>query len=106
MQYAYGTSLTLNALSHEWTAAVVMCSDGKRRAVSRIAPAPDTWSSIPATVRVAGKSVSGFVIVETADGFATDSDTDPPVAKFIAYQYGKNGGLLPAGAWKRGGDTP
>jgi hypothetical protein len=79
-----------------------MCSDGIVRAVrfpgGGIA---DTFFSVPAAVDVRGKRVSGFVTVETAEGWSTESDGDPAVVKFQAYAYGRNGAQLPAGAWKR-----
>jgi hypothetical protein len=78
---------------HPWgtyVAARLLCSDGKVRSVSRIADTADTFYSVPATVKVAGRSVSGYM------SFHHDMD-DPEgcIAIFVAYTYGKNGHLLP-----------
>jgi len=58
------------------------CSDGKRRTVSRIG-IPDTRFSAPGSVKVQGKTVTGFVSCDE-DGYT-----------FHAKQFGKNGNLLP-----------
>lgn len=71
-----------------WRIAVsttnVLCSDGKRRTV-RYVGEPDTFFTHPCRVSVKGKTVSGFV--------SYDYGTDGLV--FHAYQYRKNGHLLP-----------
>lgn len=59
-----------------------LCSDGKRRYV-RITSEPDTFFSVPGSVKVKGRTVSGFVTCDDGD------------YKFHASQKGKNGGLLP-----------
>lgn len=61
----------------------VLCSDGARR-YARLTAEPDTFFSIPASVKVRGKTVSGFVWA------ADDGDIH-----FTAYESGKNGHLLP-----------
>lgn len=73
-----------------------LCSDGKVRAVRfpRGGHA-DTFFSVPATVSVAGKTVTGFVSVSSRDGFDTPTDDDPAVVRFTAYRYGRNAELLP-----------
>ena len=78
----------------------VLCSDGKVRALNRIATASDTFFSVPAQVKVGRKTVSGYVTFETARGLSTPTPDDPVVAKFCAYAYGKNGHLLPGGTWQ------
>lgn len=78
-----------------------MCSDGKVRALKRISDTADTFFSVPAAVAVNGKTVSGYVTLETAAGFSTETPDDPTVVKFVAVTYGKNGGMLPAGKWVR-----
>ena len=47
------------------------------------------------TPALRGKTVTGFVMVSSRDGYDTATDDDPAVVKFTAYKYGKNGGLLP-----------
>lgn len=97
--YAFGTSLTVR---HPWglfVAGRAMCSDGKVRSLKRISATADTFFSVPAAVTVNGKTVSGYITVESAAGFSTDTPTDPAVVKFVAYSYGRNGGLLPDGKW-------
>lgn len=66
------------------------CADGRvRRAVPRRyaydgSLATDTWFSVPAFVRVKGKTVRGFL--------STGTESDLPV--FYAYRYCKNAPLL------------
>lgn len=73
-----------------WRQAVAvkraMCADGRRR-YARITSEPDTFFSIPASVKVRGVSVSGFIAGRETDDFERDYE-------FIAYSYGKNGAML------------
>jgi hypothetical protein len=59
-----------------WQAAVkatgVMCPDGKRR-VATLTAEPDTFFSIPASVKVRGVRVTGCVMHR---GYDTDDDLD------------------------------
>jgi hypothetical protein len=87
--YALGTFLTQ---SFPWGTYSLpgraLCSDGKVRALARIAITADTFFSVPSAVKVAGRTVSGFV--------TTDDDDEGNVSvRFIAYSYGRNGHLLP-----------
>lgn len=70
-----------------YKATDVLCVDGKRRTV-RITAQPDTYFSIPGSVSVKGKTVSGFVCDYTL--WNGESDLE-----FIAVQTGKNHHLLP-----------
>jgi len=45
----------------------LLCSDGQVRAAT-LASTPDTFFSVPASVRVKGKTVSGYMTVEEAGG--------------------------------------
>jgi hypothetical protein len=63
-----------------------LCADGVRR-YARITSEPDTFFSIPAQVKVQGKTVSGFITGRERD----DGESD---YSFVAYSYGKNGHLL------------
>ena len=64
-----------------------LCSDGRPR-YATITSEPDTFFSIPASVKVCGKRVSGYVTGrEGADGSQDYA--------FVAVTYGKNGSLLP-----------
>lgn len=84
--------------------AAALCSDGKVRKVKRISETADTFFSVPAAVEVCqgGKkyTVSGYITVETLAGFSTEVGEDRTVVKFVAYQYGKNGHVLPRGRAK------
>jgi|SRR6185312_7708056 len=84
-----------------YIAGAAMCSDGKVRKLMRIGERADSFFSVPASVKVKGKTVAGFVTVETREGYITDAASDPLVVKFVAYQYRKNAGMLPRGAWKQ-----
>lgn len=97
--YADGTSLTTR---HPWgicVAARVMCPDGVVRATARISTA-DTFFPVPCAVKVKGKTVSGFLTVETREGLSTETDDDPAVVKFVASESGANASMLPGGAYR------
>ena len=70
-----------------------LCSDGKRR-YARLTSHPDTFFSIPAQVKVKGKTVSGFIMSFTNE----DGNAD---YGFIAVQTGKNASLLPGSSHVR-----
>jgi len=72
-----------------------VCSDGKVRSLARIAQTADTFFSVPAAVKVKGRTVSGYVTVECRSGSSVPTDDDPTVVRFVAYSYGRNGHLLP-----------
>lgn len=98
--YARGTYITRE---YPWglnVACAAMCSDGKVRKCARIAQSADTFFSTPASVRVNGKHVSGFVTIETEQGFSVNVPADPAIVKFVAVRSRKNANLLPEGAWK------
>lgn len=77
--------------SGPWSQTVAIkhcvCSDGRPR-YARITGQPDTFFSIPAAVKVKGKTVTGFVSINTSCG------KDEGYI-FHANQFGKNGALLP-----------
>ncbi len=104
MLYAMGTELVQSPgpFSCGFSSGKALCSDGKVRAIRfQNGGIADTFFSIPASVKVGGKTVSGFVMVETLEGFSTETKDDPAVVKFIAYTYRKNGGELPRGCAKK-----
>jgi hypothetical protein len=95
--YGAGTSVTQSFPWGMFVSARVLCTDGVVRTVKRISPTADTCFSIPASVTVKGKTVSGYVTFETMGGSSAETGDDPAVAKFIAYRYGKNfGAIVPA----------
>lgn len=100
--YAHGTSLTHTYPWGLYVTARVLCSDGKVRTVSRISQTADTYFSVPAAVRVKGRTVSGYVTVETLSGSSVETETDPAVVKFVRYDNGRNADALPAGAYREG----
>jgi len=97
--YLKGTGQPDN--SGEYLEGAAMCSDGKVRKLKRLASLPDTYFSRPASVDVGGKTVSGFVTLETEEGLSTETEADSAIVKFVANTYGKNHALLPRGSWKR-----
>lgn len=103
MKYARNTELTLEdgPFACRYIAGRAICSDGKVRALRFRSGIADTFFSIPASVKVNGKTVAGFVTIETEEGFSTHSEGDPSIVKFIAYQYRTNRDLLPVGSWVR-----
>lgn len=62
-----------------------LCSDGKRRNAHAL-KTPDTFFSMPATVKVKGKTVTGYL--------TTVDNCGIPDIEFRAYKYRKNGGML------------
>jgi hypothetical protein len=82
--YSNGTSLIVQMPWSVFVGGHVMCSDGKVRKISRISQTADTFFSIPASVKVKGKTVAGYVTF-----------SDDETATFVAYTYRKNGHLLP-----------
>lgn len=99
-QYGWATSITVKAGAWGgFIRANALCSDGIVRRTSRLSESADTFFSIPAAVKVNGKSVSGYVTTESLAGLSTESEGDPAAVKFVAYMDGKNADLLPAGAY-------
>lgn len=95
VEFARGTSITYCTRSDRsiWSARV-LCPDGTVRSPATIGPNADTAFSIPATIRVKGKPVRGFVHVETVEGFSTSTDSDPSVAKFSPFSADPNRALV------------
>lgn len=60
-EYLKGTSLTTDGQWSVFVAGRAVCPDGKVRALSWIAMCADSYWTIPARVKVKGKSVSGYV---------------------------------------------
>lgn len=88
-QYDQDTYLEIQMPWSTYTGGAALCSDGVVRRLKRIATTADTFFSIPATVYVAGHSVTGYVTV-------TESfESTNRVVTFHSYTYGKNGHLLP-----------
>lgn len=99
-EYALGTYLGMDDLPFSgYINGRAICSDGRVRNLKRIAFTADTFFSVPASVTVKGKTVAGYVSVETCEGFSTHTDDDPAVVKFRAVKYRKNYEILPAGDW-------
>lgn len=67
-----------------------LCPDGAVRAVRFGSGHADTFFSVPASVQVRGRTVSGYVSVSTVDGYDTATDADPAVVHFRPYTYGRN----------------
>jgi hypothetical protein len=74
-----------------YKATDVLCSDGKRR-TARITGEADTFFTLPASVSVSGKTVSGFLMQEP---FEHEDESVVDVLTFTAYRKRKNGQLLP-----------
>jgi hypothetical protein len=95
MDYAQGTKIETRMPWGLIVGAIALCPDGKVRHCKRVAQSADTFFSIPASVTYRGKTVAGYITVETMEGFTTATDTDPAVVKFVPYRYRKNGALFP-----------
>jgi hypothetical protein len=66
--FANCTSVTQDYPWGLYVSAHVLCSDGKVRTTARIAQTADTFFSVPAAVKVEGKTVSGFITIEEDRG--------------------------------------
>ena len=98
MQYALNTDLVSGSgpFACGFVSGRALCSDGKVRAVRfQNGGIADTFFSVPCSVKVDGRTVSGYVTIETVDGWSTPTAEDPAVVRFVAYTYGRNGHLLP-----------
>lgn len=89
--------------SYPWGGLVradgALCPDGVRRVAYPSGDGfADTFFSLPARVRITRDgsrfTVSGYVTMETMDGFSTHTDDDPLTVKFYPYLCRKNGALL------------
>jgi hypothetical protein len=90
-EYAKGTHLVRTNAWGLTVSGAAECPDGKVRKLKRISSTPDTFFSIPAAVRVNGKTVAGYVTIETVAGNTVRFDNDPEIVRFIPYTYRKNG---------------
>ena len=74
----------------------LLCADGKIRSVSHIASTPDTFFSIPASVRVNGKTVTGYATTEEQTWIKGVNEKEFKCAfVFRKHTNGKNQHLLP-----------
>ena len=88
--YANGTYITR---SYPWglnVKARALCPDGIVRTCKRVAETADTFFSVPASVNVKGRTVAGYITVQTIEGYSTPTDNDPAIVKFVPYLYRKN----------------
>jgi hypothetical protein len=92
MEYAKGTSLHFSQPWGLTCRGKALCPDGKVRAFR--GNSADTYFSIPARVSARGTTVSGYVTVESVQGFSTVTEDDPAVVKFVPYKYRTNWKLV------------
>lgn len=90
VNYAAGTYLEVTRPWGICVAGAALCADGKVRRLARISDTADTFFSVPAAVKVRGRTVSGYVTVDTAND-------DTATVYFLRYDYGRNADALPAG---------
>lgn len=82
-EYKHGTYVIKQYPFGWYLGGAALCSDGKVRKIKRISETADTWFSIPASIRVNGRTVAGYISID--DG----------VVKFHQYNNRKNSHLLP-----------
>ena len=95
--YAEGTYLECDDYVYGYVNGRAMCPDGKVRMLKRILPYAETFFSIPASVAVKGRTVSGYVMISTVDGeplVYADDDDDEKLVTFRPYLYGKNANVF------------
>jgi hypothetical protein len=98
ISYANGTWLHTATMWDLYAAGAALCGDGKVRALARIATTADTFFSIPAAVKVRGKTVSGYVSLrdDIDNPHTTGTARDPgATVVFTPNSHGKNAGMLP-----------
>jgi len=76
--------------------ARLLCSDGKLRNTQRISITGDTFFSVPCSVQVRHKNVSGYMTF--LEGNELPHGYTEPIAVFIAYNYNVNHAMLPEGS--------
>jgi hypothetical protein len=86
--YANGTYILCHMPWGLYTGGAALCSDGRVRRLTRISQTADTFFSVPAAVKVKGKTVSGYITFAEVDGAAQ------LVVEFVAVNYRKNAYLL------------
>lgn len=98
MQHSQGTFLELERgpFACGFAAGRALCPDGVVRAVRFTDGIADTFFSVPCRVQAYGKTVAGYVTVETVDGFTTPTDDDPAIVRFFPYTYRANHAVFAA----------
>ena len=91
MKHALNTEIIYMQPWGTIVSARALCPDQVVRKCKRVAQTSDTFFSIPASVYAYGKTIAGYITVETIQGLSTATDADPSVVKFIPYDYCKNG---------------
>lgn len=82
-EYGMGTRLDTRGPWSQVVGGRAMCPDGTVRALARVGEADTVWTR-PAAVRVRGRYVKGYVVLETAEGWETAGEGDPAMLKFVA----------------------
>lgn len=93
--YALDTELVQLSPWGTYVGGRAQCADGVVRKLKRISSTADTFYSVPASVTVNGRTVAGYVTLETVNGLSTPTDGDPLVVRFVPYRYRKNSHMLP-----------
>jgi hypothetical protein len=81
--YAEGTHVKIRYPWGLYLGGRALCEDGRVRRLKRIAPSAEDFETVPAAVKVKGRTVSGYV---------TARDASKPL-RFVA--TGRNAGLIP-----------
>jgi hypothetical protein len=69
-----------------------LCADGAVRAIE-LAECADTFFSTPARCRIGGKTVTGYLTVETVDGSSVEMEGNPSVFVFRCHTNSKPEGF-------------
>lgn len=85
MNYANGTYIHYTMIR----SARAICPDGRIRRTKRISQTSDTFFSIPASMTVKGKTVAGYITVETIA-----SRRCQVIVKFVPYLHRTNGRIF------------
>ncbi len=90
--------------------SAALCSDGVVRSLSYVAPTADTFFSVPASVKVNGKTVSGYVTTDEQKWIKGSKEVGPFLAcatfrQFTGGDRCANAGLLPSWPLARENDA-
>lgn len=94
-EYALGTETVIedHPMACGFKAAKALCPDGTVRALRfKSGGIADTYWTVPASVQYKQCTVTGYMTIQTVQGFTCPDDNDPMVVKF--FPTGKYKGIF------------
>ena len=93
-EYAQGTFLATRQPWGIFVGGRALCPDGVVRNLKRISICADSFFSVPAAITYRGKTIAGFVSMDTIGGNSIPTDNDLAVVRFHCYEYRRNGSMF------------